>query len=136
MHSRRSAVVQEPTLQPAPVSPADDNEAQSGCSEKRTRQQLAFDPVLDRVEDHERQNEPEQEQQERPGQGMPQTSLHRLAEPNHGSMVVERRRTGKGLRRIEAYGAPCSGGCEPLEPCSVAVKPHLAERRAHWAAAE
>jgi hypothetical protein len=58
------------------VRPPDDNEKpESNCSEKRACEQLPCDSVLDRMEDHEGENKPEQEQQKGSQQRMPQAPL-------------------------------------------------------------
>lgn len=72
------------------MRPADDNDqAKSGCSKKHARKELTFDPVLDRMENHERENKSEQKEQARPRQRVPKAPLDRLAQPNHEPMVDE-----------------------------------------------
>lgn len=72
MRARRSAIGEHPRLQSNETHPAvESNQAKNGGRKEHTREQLSFNAVLDRMEDHEREHKTQQEQQNRPEQRMP-----------------------------------------------------------------
>lgn len=87
--ARGSAISEHPALETEPRRSDYRDQPKRGCRKENASEELPFETVLDRVKDHERENEPDQEQQQRPERWMPQAPLERLAQPNHGSMVDE-----------------------------------------------
>ena len=66
-----------------------DYQPKTGRDEQHAGEEQSFDAMLNRVKKDEGEDQREEEQQQRPKKRMPEPCLERLAQPNHGGMVLE-----------------------------------------------